>query len=230
MPRMDGVSSRSTIWLRRVKPRPLTTSLCLSEVQILERKYCSLILAVAFLVAIGLELLENLLSEELELFDCFAAQGGDFGLVAKLDESIEGGLDDVVRVRRAEALGEHILHAGGGHDGANRLAGDDASTFGGRLQHHLAGAVVAEDLVRNRALGEVDLVQVLLGGLDPLADGLGNLFRLAGAAAYYASAAVTDDDERGEVHVLAALDDLGDAVDRNDLLLEVEEVRLGFFP
>src|SRR5467141_1052157 len=53
MPRMDGVSSRSTIWLRRVKPRPLTTSLCLTGVQILERKYCSLILAVAFLVAIG---------------------------------------------------------------------------------------------------------------------------------------------------------------------------------
>src|SRR3979411_2513601 len=59
MPRMDGVSSRSTIWLRRVKPRPLTTSLCLTGVQILERKYCSLIVAVAFLVAIGLELLEE---------------------------------------------------------------------------------------------------------------------------------------------------------------------------
>src|SRR5258705_7804394 len=134
MPRMDGVSSRSTIWLRRVKPRPLTTSLCLTGVQILERKYCSLILAVAFLVAIGLELLGNLLSEELELFDCFAAQGGDFGLVAKLDESVEGGLDDVVRVRGAEALGEHVLHAGGGHDGTDGLAGDDACTFGGRLE------------------------------------------------------------------------------------------------
>src|SRR6201999_1581080 len=48
MPRMDGVSSRSTIWLRRVKPRPLTTSLCLTGVQIFERKYCSLIVAVAF--------------------------------------------------------------------------------------------------------------------------------------------------------------------------------------
>src|SRR5260370_6497887 len=78
------------------------------------------------------------LSEELELFDCLAAQGGDFGLVAKLDESVEGGLDDVVRVRRAEALGEHILHPAAGHDGANRLAADDASTFGASLHHHLA--------------------------------------------------------------------------------------------
>src|SRR5258707_13008753 len=89
----------------------------------------------------------NLLSEELQLFDCFAAQGGDFGLVAKLDESIEGGLDDVVRVCRAEALGEHVLHAGGGHDGANRLAGDDTGTLRGGLEHDLACAIVAEDLV-----------------------------------------------------------------------------------
>src|SRR5882757_8182663 len=171
----------------------------------------------------------NLLNEELQLFDCFAAQGGDFGLVAKLDESVEGGLDDVVRVRRAEALGEHVLHAGGGHDGANRLAGDDAGTFGGGLEHDLACAKVAENLVRNRALGEVALVQVLLGGLDPLADGLGNFFRLAGAVADYAFAGVTDDDECGEGHVLAALDDFGDTVDRNDLVLEVEAVRIDFF-
>src|SRR5438067_3689126 len=228
MPRIDGVSSRSTIWLRRVKPRPLTTSLCLTGVQILERKYCSLILAIAFLVAIGLELLGNLVSEELELVDCLASQGGDFGLVAKLDESVEGGLDDIVRVRRAEALGEHVLHAGGGHNGANRLSGDHAGTFGGGLEHHLAGAVVAEDLLGNRALGEVDLVQVLLGGLDPLANGLGDFLRLAGAVADYAFAGVTDDDESGERHVFAALDHFGDAVNRNDLVLEVEAVRIDF--
>ena len=83
--------------------------------------------------------------------------------------------------------------------------------------------------MRNRALGEVDLVQVLLGGLDPLADGLGNFFRLAGAVADYAFAGITDNDECGEGHVLAALDDLGDAVDRNDLVLEVEAVRIDFF-
>src|SRR5271170_5969916 len=194
MPRMDGVSSRSTIWLRRVKPRPLTTSLCLTGVQIFERKYCSLILAVAFLVAMK-ELLRILLEQglSLELVLCLATQGGDFGLVAKLDESVEGGLDDVVRVGGAKALGEHVLHAGGGHDGANRLAGDDAGAFGGGLEHHLPGAVVAEDLVRNRARGEIDLVQVLLGGLDSLADGLGNFFRLAGTIADHAFAWVADD-------------------------------------
>src|SRR5271156_1633960 len=199
MPRMDGVSSRSTTWLRRVKPRPLTTALCLTGVQIFDWKYCSLILAISFLLAIT-KLLENLVGagRSLELVLCLATQGGDFGLVAKLDESVEGGLDDVVRVGGAEALGEHVLHASGGHDGANRLAGDDSGTFGGGLEHHLTGAVVAEDLVGNGARGEVDLVQVLLGGFDPLADGLGNFFRLARAVADHAFAWVANDDERGE--------------------------------
>src|ERR1700761_4511644 len=93
MPRMEGVSSRSTIWLRRVKPRPLMTSLCLTGVQIFERKYCSLILAIA-LVSAMIELLRSYWSrDELELVLCLATQGGDFGLVTKLDESVEGGLD-----------------------------------------------------------------------------------------------------------------------------------------
>src|SRR5258708_26342804 len=61
----------------------------------------------------------NLLSEELQLFDCFTAQGGDFGLVAKLDESVEGGLDDVVRARRTEALGEPALYPRSRPDVAN---------------------------------------------------------------------------------------------------------------
>src|SRR5258708_13452782 len=61
----------------------------------------------------------NLLSEELELFDCLAPQCGDFGLVAKLDESVEGGLVDVVRVRRTEALGRPVLPPTAAHTPAN---------------------------------------------------------------------------------------------------------------
>src|SRR5665213_501752 len=98
----------------------------------------------------------NLLSEELKLFDCLTAQSGDFGLVAKLDESVEGGLDNVVRVGGAERLGEHVLDASSGHDSTDRLAGNDAGTFGSRLQHDLAGAKVAQHLVRNGGVGEVD--------------------------------------------------------------------------
>ena len=70
------------------------------------------------------------------------------------------------------------------------------------------------------------LMQVLLGGFDALADGLGNFLGLAGAVADNAFAGIADDDERGEGHVLAALDDLGDAIDGDDLVLEVEAVRV----
>ena len=100
---------------------------------------------------------------------------------------------------------------------------------GAGFSMHLTGAEVAQHLVRNRGLGQVDLVQVLLGRLDALADGLGNFLGLAGAVADDAFGGVADDDQRGEGHVLTALDDLGDAVDRNDLVLEVEAVRVDLF-
>src|ERR1017187_10391289 len=41
MPRIDGVSSRSITWYRRVNSSPLITRLCLTRVQIAERPYFS---------------------------------------------------------------------------------------------------------------------------------------------------------------------------------------------
>src|SRR3954469_253740 len=106
MPRMEGVSSRSTIWFRRVKPRPLTTSLCLTGVAIFERKYCSLILAlVSAMTKTPLTLLLQLC---LQLVFSFAAQCSNIGLVAKLGESVEGGLDHVVRILGADGLGQDV--------------------------------------------------------------------------------------------------------------------------
>ena len=69
-------------------------------------------------------------------------------------------------------------------------------------------------------------MQVLLGGFDSLANGLRNFLRLAGTVADDAFTRIADDDERGEGHVLTALDDLGDAIDGDDLILEVEPVRV----
>ena len=62
-----------------------------------------------------------------------------------------------------------------------------------------------------------DRDHVLLGDLDALLDGRRNFLGLAGTEADPALA-VTDDDQRGEAEVLAALDDLGDAVDVDDLV------------
>ena len=72
---------------------------------------------------------------------------------------------------------------------------------------------------------ERDLEEVLLRLVAALADRLGDLVRLAEADADVA-VAVADDDERREAEAAAALDDLGDAVDVDDLVRQLELVRV----
>ena len=62
--------------------------------------------------------------------------------------------------------------------------------------------------------------QIFLGLLDGLADGHGNFARLAHAETGVA-ALIADDHQRGKAQVLAALDDLGDALDGHDLILQI---------
>ena len=71
---------------------------------------------------------------------------------------------------------------------------------------------------------QIDLEQVLFGRLDALADRLRNLLGLTRAIADHALSRIADDDKRRERHVLAALDDLGDTVNGDDLILEVHPV------
>jgi hypothetical protein len=63
--------------------------------------------------------------------------------------------------------------------------------------------------------------EVLLGALDPLLDRERHLVGLAVAHAHHV-AFVADDHERGEREAPTALHDLGDAVDLDDALLEVQ--------
>ena len=90
----------------------------------------------------------------------------------------------------------------------------------GRLEEHLAGAEVAERLVRDGDAVERDLEQVLARLVVALADRLRDLVRLAEADAHV-TRLVADDDERGEAEAPAALHDLRDAVDVDDALLEL---------
>ena len=76
------------------------------------------------------------------------------------------------------------------------------------------------DVVRNGRPVHRDRDQVLLRDLDPLADRRRHLLRLAGAVADR-PCAVADHHQRREGEVLAALDDLGHAVDVDDLLDEL---------
>jgi hypothetical protein len=73
--------------------------------------------------------------------------------------------------------------------------------------------------------------QRLLRRLDALLDRRGHFLGLADAEADHA-VAVADDDQRAEAQVLAALDDLGDAADVDDRVLQLElrrvDLSLGF--
>src|SRR5207245_11120626 len=70
--------------------------------------------------------------------------------------------------------------------------------------------------------------EILLRRLDALLDRRRHFLRLADAEADDA-VSVADDDERAEAQVLAALDDLRHAVDRDDRVLDVELRRVDAF-
>ena len=138
----------------------------------------------------------------------------------EVPERVERRLHHVVRVRRPERLRQDVLDAHGLQDRADGAAGDDAGAFRGRLEEDPPRSVVPGDGVRDRLALQRDQDHGLLGHLDPLLDGRGDFLRLPGAVAD-AALAVTDDHERGEREVLAALDDLRDTVDVHDVVDQV---------
>ena len=141
--------------------------------------------------------------------------------IAQLHQPCERRAHHVVMVRRSERLGQHVLDAARLDDRADRAAGDDAGAVRRRLEQHLPGAEAPEHRVRHRRPLERHADERLLRRLDALLDRRGHFLRLADAEADDA-VAVADDDQRAEAQVLAALDDLGDAADVHDRVLQVQ--------
>src|SRR5688572_2308133 len=135
----------------------------------------------------------------------------------QLPEAVERRQHHVVGIRRAEALRENVRDAGALHDGADGTAGDHAGTRGGGLHEHATRAVLADDLVRNRAAGQRDLRHVTPCAVDGLANRLGHFVCLAGREAH-ASLTVTDGHERVEREPTTAFYDFGNAIDGDDVL------------
>jgi len=89
-----------------------------------------------------------------------------------------------------------------------------------------ARAMTAGDVVMQRAaLAQRHAGQVALGGFGGLADRLRHFARLAVTEAG-AALLIADHDQRGETEALAALDDLGHAVDVDEL---VDELAVALF-
>src|SRR5262249_25057788 len=124
----------------------------------------------------------------------------------------------VVRVGRADRLGNDVLDAKRLEHRAHRAAGDDAGARWRRAQGHLAGAEAATDVVvQCAAVAQRHADQAALGCLGRLADRLRHLTRLAGAVAD-AAALVADDDDRTKREAPAALHHLRHAIDGDQLV------------
>src|SRR5262249_23489274 len=141
--------------------------------------------------------------------------------LAEAVEALHGRLDQVDRVLRPDALGEHVANAAELQHRAYAAARDHAGTRTGRPEDDVAGAEAADHAVRDRLAVLRHADQVLAGVLDRLLDRERNLSRLAVADPDH-GILVADRDQGGERETPAALDHLGDAVDLDHPLLQVE--------
>src|SRR5215218_722715 len=155
-----------------------------------------------------------------ELRGLDAALASDLVHRGQLRQPVHRRTHHVVRVRRAEALGQDVVDAYALHHRADRATGDHAGARRRGLHPHLARTVLARDLVRDRRPRQRHGDQVAARGFDGLPDRLGDLVRLPRCEADL-PLPVADGDERVEAEPASALHDLRDAVDRDHVLDQV---------
>src|SRR5256886_8981882 len=93
-------------------------------------------------------------------------------------EGVERRPHHIMRVGRAEALREDVAHASALQYRAYRASRDDPGARRGGLEEHPPGAMMADDLVRNRGARERHLQHATARGFDGLADRFADLVRL----------------------------------------------------
>jgi len=130
---------------------------------------------------------------------------------------MESGLDDVGGVFGTEGFAEDILDAGGFEDGADGFAGNDPGARRGGAQENPGTAIMSENLVGDGCILEADAEHLGASEFASFANGIGNFTGLAEADAD-ATALVADNDEGAEIEAAAAFNDLGRAINEDDLL------------
>src|SRR5688500_14605158 len=124
MPRIDGVSARSTVWLMRRSPIPSTIRACLRSNPIvlltsvtLTRFVSADFFAAFFAISLRSWSRAPRPAPDRDLLDCchlfevLAAQAGDGRRRFEALEPVEGRAHDIVRVGGTERLGQHIVQS-----------------------------------------------------------------------------------------------------------------------
>src|SRR5699024_10920461 len=151
-----------------------------------------------------------------DFFHALAPDASNLFRATQGHETLHAGLDHVLGVVGAKALGTDVGNAHSLHHRTHRAAGDDAGAFGGGLEEHRTGAEDAGHFVGNGGAVQGDLHHVLLGIGNALEDRFGNFRSLAQAIAN-GTLAIADDNQRAELHHAAALDGLGNTVEVHNL-------------
>src|SRR6266700_4479760 len=124
---------------------------------------------------------------------------------AELLQRAQRGFHDVVRVLRAERLGQYILEADGFENRADGFAGDDSRSGRGWAQQNVRAAKAPGDLVRNRAVAEGDAHHGRASDFAAFADRIGHFPGLAQSDAD-APTLVAHHHQRAETEAASALD------------------------
>src|ERR1700677_3960057 len=136
-------------------------------------------------------------------------------------ERVESGADHIVRVGRALALGDDVVHAQRFEHGAHRTTRDDAGAGGRRAQNDAPCAMTAVDVVMQRAaLAQRHADDAAFGRFGRLANRLRHLARLA-VAVPDPTLLIAHHDERSEAEAASALHDLRNPVDVHQAIDEL---------
>src|SRR6266513_2843165 len=126
----------------------------------------------------------------------------------------------VVRIGRAQTLGENVGDSSALHDRAHRTTSDYTGTRSGGLHQNLSSSVTSHDLVRNRSARHRNAHHVATRYINGFPDGFRDFVRLSGRKAD-AALAIANRDQRVEGKATPAFHDFGDAVDCDHVLDEI---------
>src|SRR5580698_4101812 len=150
-----------------------------------------------------------------DFFDGFAAHGRNLLRRSKRAQSRDRRHDHVDRIVGAETFGQNIVDSGQLEYRAHRSPSDDAGAGSRGFQQDGSRADFMSHFVRNGAIDHRYGDEAFTSLLDTLANRFGHLAGPSDCETDLAFA-VADDDQCTKAEALAALNDLGNAIDAHD--------------